>query len=1487
MAQGQFQSAATGNWGNSSSWTLISGSDADGVPDSDDDVEIISGHTITLTANAAANQLTVTNGNVSIGSYELDIASNISGSGNIEIDNGTLYSQADISISSLSVNSNATINIGGDWDIPDGGYSSSTSELVVFNGTTDQHITTPLNASFYYINELEVNKPSGTLYLNQNYDIVEVKVTTGTIDLQSVSGWMDYFTVKGGTAKLSSSSSTVFYTVALNGGILEGDSGTLVMDGAQFDITGGTFNYDTSTIRFEGGSTSDDISSNQDLDLYNIHFNRSGDALALTGIGSQRTFTIHGTLEINQYDDGRGRNAPLSLSNATLAYHSSGVLNYNRSSGIPQIGDEWPAGGIPNLHLGQGNVTLSTSKQVNTKLTRIDGSISGTVTYASGATLLYDPGTNSDIAIGDEWPTSSGPENVSINHSGYSITSNSDQTVPGTLTLTSGTIDLSGNTLIVQGSVIGSEAAGSGLIADATTLAMGDGASSTRAQSISGALVLNKLVINKSGGATLSDNTVTLTGALTFTNSGLINVIDGHLDLNGKTVDISAGGSTLQVQSGASLRTQGTSISDFSSYAVSAGKIIFGNSNNVEIIPSGITIGIMEVNGDGGIQLSTGVLNVQNEIIFTNGLITTTATKSLRTTPTTTLTGASASSYVAGPMQVSFSGTASADYPIGNATDYRPAQFSYTAFSSGGGSSVIEIQQSTQSFSSGTLPDDISAIDPTSHYLITEKGTLPSSYTYTLTATFEADNFTPESRNRILVQSSGTPTWIYPDEQSVDQGANQVTATGLTSLPSDDGWISFGAGGIGLYFTNSANDNDWFNANNWSSGSIPTSADSVIISSGLSVTLGDASSDGGMQTIKELILESSSSMTISSANSEGIALLVGDGADADSVIQIHQNASLTISGGSNRSLSLKDGSEIFYNDGSVIIDSGTGIGTGTTGSILPTSRQIHTANSAYTFKIAASNFQAQTYGDLTLEPQGGGANDDKIRLNQSLEVQGDYLQSGGQVTFVDGSTNGESFNVDGSLTLTSNAQFTASDGASGTNDFMLGKDLAVGSNAAFNVGTNINFKLDGDGDQTISSAITSLTNLDVSGSGNKTLSGNLQVANQLNMDGGVLDTDTHTLTLGTGVNSPGTLNHTTGTIAGKLKRWVPTSTSDLLFPVGNNTGESVSHRPARIQFPTNAPDNGGTLTVSFIESDPGTDGLPLTDSSDSDYSIENASTMGFWRVSTADGMEDPNEDFEYNIELTAAAFTGISDVSALHLIKRETSGDPWDVLGTHESATTVGGDPVIKRSGLTGFSEFTVGSGDENTLPVSLISFQANTYDNSGHPQLKWKTATERENYGFYVERWNPAQEQWKELSFVDGAGTTTQSQSYTYRDTTLQEAGNYSYRLRQVDYDGAFEMHGPVLFQFEAPQFMRLQSNYPNPFNPTTIIPYQLSQASEVHLAVYDMTGRRVALLVDEPKQPGQYKVSFNGEQLASGLYLIRFVADGQQFTRKITLIK
>lgn len=87
--------------------------------------------------------------------------------------------------------------------------------------------------------------------------------------------------------------------------------------------------------------------------------------------------------------------------------------------------------------------------------------------------------------------------------------------------------------------------------------------------------------------------------------------------------------------------------------------------------------------------------------------------------------------------------------------------------------------------------------------------------------------------------------------------------------------------------------------------------------------------------------------------------------------------------------------------------------------------------------------------------------------------------------------------------------------------------------------------------------------------------------------------------------------------------------------------------------------------------------------------------------------------------------------------------------------------------------------------------------------------------------------------------------------------------------------------------QHIRLLPNYPNPFNPTTTIRYELLQGSMVRLEVFDMLGRRVAVLTNEFQQPGTHEVVFDASHLASGLYFYRIIDDTSLETKSMMLLK
>ena len=204
-------------------------------------------------------------------------------------------------------------------------------------------------------------------------------------------------------------------------------------------------------------------------------------------------------------------------------------------------------------------------------------------------------------------------------------------------------------------------------------------------------------------------------------------------------------------------------------------------------------------------------------------------------------------------------------------------------------------------------------------------------------------------------------------------------------------------------------------------------------------------------------------------------------------------------------------------------------------------------------------------------------------------------------------------------------------------------------------------------------------------------------------------------------------------------------------------------------------------------------------------------------------------------------------------------------------------------------TECNVGTGPDlcfsligDIVPVELTSFEASVSNND--VELKWTTETETNNQGFEIQRSltpTPSQREgaldnWRTIGFVNGNGTTTEPQAYSFNDGNIA-SGKYQYRLKQIDFNGTFEYSNTIEVDISLPEKFSLEQNYPNPFNPSTSIQYAIPQnvrgkRQEVSLKVYDVLGNEIATLVNEEKPAGSYEVEFQStvgsHQLASGIY-------------------
>jgi hypothetical protein len=189
-----------------------------------------------------------------------------------------------------------------------------------------------------------------------------------------------------------------------------------------------------------------------------------------------------------------------------------------------------------------------------------------------------------------------------------------------------------------------------------------------------------------------------------------------------------------------------------------------------------------------------------------------------------------------------------------------------------------------------------------------------------------------------------------------------------------------------------------------------------------------------------------------------------------------------------------------------------------------------------------------------------------------------------------------------------------------------------------------------------------------------------------------------------------------------------------------------------------------------------------------------------------------------------------------------------------------------------------------STIPVELVSFTAATEGNS--VVLNWQTATETNNAGFRLLRKSETSI-WENISYIEGNGTITEPQYYSYTDSNLK-FGKYFYKLVQVDFDET-SVESPVISaDINSITGYSLEQNYPNPFNPSTKIVFSIPVKSHVTISLFDILGCEIAIIADAEFNAGYNEVIFSPSgSLTNGIYVYQLRSESYSAFRKMVYLK
>ena len=194
-------------------------------------------------------------------------------------------------------------------------------------------------------------------------------------------------------------------------------------------------------------------------------------------------------------------------------------------------------------------------------------------------------------------------------------------------------------------------------------------------------------------------------------------------------------------------------------------------------------------------------------------------------------------------------------------------------------------------------------------------------------------------------------------------------------------------------------------------------------------------------------------------------------------------------------------------------------------------------------------------------------------------------------------------------------------------------------------------------------------------------------------------------------------------------------------------------------------------------------------------------------------------------------------------------------------------------------------------IPVAVqLSFLSATLF-EGSVEVAWEAAFENDIAGYHVYRSENDAETPRRITEYMIPGRGGRQVKYSFVDESPTPGRTYIYAVESIDINGDRNMFQTQEISTPA-QLMTLYQNWPNPFNPSTTIKYYLAENCSVLLEIFNVSGKRIATLVSESQETGQYEIDWNGQDIngnpvSSGTYFYRLKAGKETISKKMVLLR